>query len=228
MYNMRMQSVIPNIPLRLCVALCLFISFALAACTASPLHSESNRGTNLPPEDQALRQKYLGLRGVVLRLDAVSLKHGVMIISETGRIISSPSMLGPNNVGNQTYTDNFMPVPKAIHVTWREGDYKYQGQGVWKGGTIVGDYTVPVAERIPDEVLDYIRQHGGALRIKIRLKDDGVLIGWDVEERIPKPNWQPGAGAKNYLQYSTPGGDFREAHIVYGPTGKFLDPGWQK
>lgn len=33
------------------------------------------------------------------------------------------------------------------------------------------------AERIPDDVPDYIRKNSGTLRLKIRLKDDGVLIG---------------------------------------------------
>jgi hypothetical protein len=95
---------------------------------------------------------------------------------------------------------------------------------MWKGGTIIGDYTVPVAARIPDEILNYIRASGGALRIKIRLKDNGVLIGWDVEERVPKPNWKPGDGAENYIRHSLPGGDFRED--IYN--GKVIDPGWEK
>ncbi|RZI43924.1 hypothetical protein EGT07_00370 [Herbaspirillum sp. HC18] len=170
------------------------------------------------PEDIRLREKFRGIYGGVLRLDASSPKHGVMITSETGRYISSPATLGPNHVGNQTYTDSSLPLPKAIHVTWREGDYKYQGQGVWTGGTIIGDYTVPVAERIPDEVLDYIRRNGGALRLKIRLKDDGVLIGWDVEEWYTT---QYGRG----LRWVRPGGDFREAQIR---DGNVIDPGWQK
>jgi hypothetical protein len=75
-----------------------------------------------------------------------------------------------------------------------------------------------VAERIPDSLLDYIRNNGGALRLKIRLKDDGVLIGWDVEEKFTTPY---GSG----IRYVLTGGDFREAQIF---NGKVTDPGWQK
>jgi len=167
-----------------------------AACSAN----SSNLSTD--PEDVHLRKKFHGIYGVVLKLDATSPKHGVTITSDTGRSISAPSTLGPKNVSNQTYTDNSMPIPKAVHATWREGAYKYQlNPPGWVGGTIIGDYTVPVAERIPDSVLDYIRKNGGALRLKIRLKDDGVLIGWDVEEWYTT---QYGRG----LRWVLPGGDF--------------------
>ena len=191
-----------------------------AACSAT----SGNLSTD--PEDVRLRKKFHGIHGGVLRLDATPPKHGVTITSETGRSISAPSTLGPKNVGNQTYTDSSMPIPKAVRATWREGDYKYQGQGVWTGGIVIGDYTVPVAERIPDDVLDYIRKDGGALRLKIRLHDTGVLIGWDIEMRLPIPNLPSDYhGARNYLEYRIPGGDFREAQIF---NGKVIDPGWQK
>jgi hypothetical protein len=132
-------------------------------------------------------------------------------------------LLNLTNVSHQTYSGDSMPIPKTIRATWREGEYRFQGnaQGMWKGGTIIGDYTVPVAERIPDEILNYIRTHGGALRLKIRLKDEGILIGWDVEERVPLK--APATG--NYIRYSLPGGDFREAQIY---NGKVVDPGWEK
>lgn len=63
---------------------------------------------------------------------------------------------------------------------------------------------MPVAERISDSVLDYIRKNGGALRLKIRLKDDGILIGWDVEEWFKTPYGRELRGVH-------PGGDFKEA-----------------
>jgi hypothetical protein len=185
----------------------------------------NSRNLSTDPEDVRLRKKFKGIYGVVLRIDAASPKEFTTITSETGRRIDGSSLLGLNNVSNLTYTDNSMPIPKAIRATWREGAARYQGQGVWTGGTVVGDYTVPVAERIPDDILDYIRKNGGALRLKIRLKDDGILIGWDVEERVPKPNWKPEDGAKNYLRYSLPGGDFRERHMN---NNGVIDPGWQK
>ena len=152
------------------------------------------------PADKKLRERFHGMHGLVLRLDATSPKHGVTISNETGRL-STPVTLDPENVGTQIYTNNAMPIPKTVSATWREGDFKRNEGGPWVGGTIIGDYTVPVAERIPDSILDYIRKNGGALRVKIRLKDDGVLIGWDVEEWYTT---QYGRG----LRWVLPGGDF--------------------
>lgn len=82
-------------------------------------------------------------------------------------------------------------------------------------GTIIGDYTVPVAERIPDELLDDLRQNRrGNLRIKIRLAEDRVLIGWDI--------MREGEG-KYTFDYEMAGGDFREARIY---NGKVDRKGW--
>ena len=91
-------------------------------------------------------------------------------------------------------------------------------------GTIIGDYTVPVAEHISDSVLDYIRKNGGALRIKIMLKDDGILIGWEVEKSLPIPGCKPHYGEPcTGLEYFVPGGDFKEAKIY---NGKVVQKGW--
>jgi hypothetical protein len=70
----------------------------------------------------------------------------------------------------------------------------------------------PVADRIPDEVLDDIRKNGGGLRIKLRLKDDGILLGWDVLRRKPIPSVDY-SHCKRYecvygLHFEMPGGDF--------------------
>ena len=80
------------------------------------------------------------------------------------------------------------------------------------------DVTIPVADRIPDELLDEIRRRGGNLRIKIRLHRDGVLLGWDIERR-------PGFDRKKRDSYGAiayvppgwvkTGGDFKEARGVY-------------
>lgn len=189
-------------------AMVLATALAASACAVRRPAPAIDDSANLSAEDRQLRHKFRGIYGGVLRIDAASRKERVTITSETGSYIASPSLLGPGGGANLTYAGRSMPVPKAVHVTWREGDVTYQYSSArWTGGTIIGDYTVPVAERIPDEILDYIRRNGGALRVKIRLIDDGVLIGWDVEERVPLKT--PGAG--NYLRYTLPGGDFKEA-----------------
>lgn len=187
----------------------------------------------LSPEEKRLhdhlRRKFKGIHGVVLRVDAASQKNWTSITSDTGQHISRASSLNPRNVSNQTNTDNSMPIPRAIRAIWRESVTHSGGQGRWEGGTIVGDYTVPVAERIPDSLLDYIRQNGGALRLKIRLVDDGVLIGWDVEHVIPLKDWKHNSlGLGSGVSYRLPGGDFCEARLFEGKRGWHLDKNGEK
>lgn len=88
-------------------------------------------------------------------------------------------------------------VPLTMRVVWREGAGWDSVKKIWNEGTITGDHTIPVAERIPDDVLNDIRAQGGALRLKFRLKPDGVLFGWDIE--------RPGGGIS---KFDMPGGDF--------------------
>jgi hypothetical protein len=198
----------------------------LSACTTGKnKHAEDT--AILSPQDKMLRHKYRGIYGVVLRVDASSPKEGVIITSEAGWRMDSPSLLSLDKVDFLTYTSGSMPVPKFVRATWRTGKYERNStRDGWNGGTIIGDYTVPAAERIPDEILDDIRTNGGALRLKIRLKDNGLLIGWDVEKRLPKPGCKAGPlDSCLGLHYLLPGGDFREAQIF---NGKVIDPGWEK
>jgi hypothetical protein len=83
----------------------------------------------------------------------------------------------------------------------------YVHQGPWGGeyfGQAAGDYTIPIASRVPDDVIKDIRARGGGLRLKFRLKPDGVLFGWDIERF-----------SSGQVEYSMPGGDFREAGLAY-------------
>jgi len=45
---------------------------------------------------------------------------------------------------------------------------------------IAGNYTVKIAKRIPDDLLDEVRARKGTLRLKIRVHPQGVLVGWDL------------------------------------------------
>lgn len=158
-----------------------------------------------------LPERFRGTGGIgQLKLDALTKKEYVTFIDDKGTVIASLAGLSLRNSSSSDYPGVERRVPKTIRAIWREGTGWDSVNKVWNEGTIVGDHTVPVADRIPDEVLDYIRTNGGALRLKIRLIDDGVLIGWDVEERVPLKT--PGAG--NYLRYAMPGGDFKEARPV--------------
>ena len=188
----------------------------LPACSAARSNDSSD-----------LTYKFRGIRGVVVRTDAIGEKRHVNIVSDTNRQIETPSLLSPKHNSILSFSGGALPVPKTVHTTWREGDAKYDsplspdgarrlGPDRWIGGTVVGDYTIEVASRIPDAVLNSIRKEGGALRLKFRLKDDGVLLGWDIE--------RPGGGIS---RYSMAGGDFREAIVTFDNDGKVVkQPGW--
>ena len=97
-------------------------------------------------------------------------------------------------------------VPLSVRVVWRRTDVPIAGLDIYGkynsftyAGNLIGDYTLPVAQRIPDGVLQEIRARGGALRLKFRLKTDGVLFGWDIERYVGR-SFEP----------LMPGGDFVE------------------
>ena len=95
-------------------------------------------------------------------------------------------------------------VPMKVRAVWRDNAIAIDappggGGGISYGGKVLGDYTIAVASRIPDDVLRDIRAKGGGLRLKFRLKPDGVLFGWDIE--------RDGGGIS---KFGMPGGDFLE------------------
>ena len=116
-------------------------------------------------------------------------------------------------------------VPVTVRAIWRDSTKSIWGKMDMEfNGTIIGDYTFPVAERIPDEVLNDIREHGGNLRLKFRVQSDGVLFGWDIERALPIPN----CNTREVLtcmatHLFSPGGDFKEAYIR---RGKVVEKGW--
>ena len=113
--------------------------------------------------DHAMRAKFKGITAGELILDAVNKKEGVTFYNENGDVINATGTLGPKRVDKGAYPGGERGVPKTVRATWRTGEFEQKaGGGGWKGGTIIADYTVKVAERIPDEVLNYIRKNGGA------------------------------------------------------------------
>jgi hypothetical protein len=100
--------------------------------------------------------------------------------------------------------------PMQVRVVWRDSS-KIVGRKDNPNidtydGNILGDYTIPIASRIPDSVVEALkRNRKGDLRLKFRLKPDGVLFGWDIERR---PGWKPGLSVRPV--YEEVGGDFTE------------------
>lgn len=160
-------------------------------------------------------QRFKGI-GIVLVVDAVpgAEMRGVVFYDDRELRIYGKSLVSKRT--HEIMGLGGARVPLAVRVVWGDGRNYDFSHATWYGGTILGDHTIPVAERIPDEVLNDIRAHGGGLRLKFRLKPDGVLFGWDIE--------RDGAGTGYTLKFDMPGGDFKEARIY---NGKVAEPGWE-
>jgi hypothetical protein len=190
---------------------CLLL-LALLGCQPSASRDRSSTSK----DDKALAHKFRGIRGGELYVDAISEKQCVNIFDEHGQYFYASSVLSLRTNSRHAYSSQF-GVPKVIRVQWHDDCVMAaKPYGTFTGGKVLGDYTVPVASRIPDELLDKVRAGKGGLRLKIRLHDDGPLIGWDLYV--------------GFNQTAYAGGDFREAHMVYegdpmNPTRRW-EKGW--
>lgn len=130
-------------------------------------------------------------------------KDSLKGITDAGNQIISTAGLSANGGGTNGYGGGSnMSFPRWVRVTWREPfkaeDLKL-GEDPWTKGAIIGDYTVEILSRIPEEAFVLSQQAPRrALKLHFRIKDDGVLFAWSVEE------WRPGKGYFNLMQ----GGDF--------------------
>ncbi|QNA99636.1 hypothetical protein G4G31_13610 [Massilia sp. Se16.2.3] len=159
----------------------------------------------------------------VLRLDARTDKCGVEIYDDKGYRIDGGSLVNLKNVGNSSFPGGERGLPAFIRATWTACRSTPSGALTGYGSPVIADYTAKVAERIPAEVLEFLRTKGGSLRLKIRLVDDGVLVGWDVEKIVSAASWKPGDGPSG-VHYYMAGGDFREDQVV---NGKVVERGWE-
>ena len=202
--------------------LALSVAF-LAGCRGSAPRLEQAPRPPLSAENEALKRKFRGLEGGQLRVDSLFIVRGLNIFDEHGWLFFAAASMSPprgNFIGS--YGAEF-GVPKFLRVEWRDR-IEMEPDGALKrglpgaafyGGNILGNYTVPVASRIPDALLEDKRRNGGGFRLKIRIHPDGPLIGWDLERA-------PGS-APDGSKFHHAGGDFQEAHIYQG---KVLRKGW--
>jgi hypothetical protein len=145
----------------------------------------------------AAEQRFKGIRGLVLVVDALGASEmkQVVFVDDRGVMFYASSTVARRN--REIMSLGMSRVPVTATVTWgKDGKYDF-GRATWSDRTLLGNYTIPIAERIPDEVLDDIRKHGGGLRLKFRLKTDGVMFGWDIE--------RADGGTS---RFDMPGGDF--------------------
>ena len=166
----------------------------LASC-----HSGAGEDHKAPPMSEA-QHRFKGI-GLVLVTDAVPGAEmlGVEFFAD-GRELPffAQSRIVKANRGISSYPADRPPT--MVRIIWRKSHETYRASGhIRYKGEIAGDYTIPVATRIPDAILQDILSRGGALRLKFRLKPDGILFGWDIE--------RDGGGIS---RFDMPGGDFLE------------------
>lgn len=172
----------------------------------------------LTPNEQATLQRFQGI-AIQLVVDAVAGAEmgGVKIYSDNGYSIFSAGSVALRK--RSTLDVGSARVPLWVKVTWKK---PIVVSSDWDA-PIIGDYTIRVAERIPDEVVESLRKDPrGNLRIKFRLHPEGVYFGWEIERR-------PGYDPKKRDVYFPPayemtGGDFKEARPAgYVVTEKGLE-----
>ena len=206
----------------------------------SPLACSQQDMKEKPPmsssSDAALKQKFRGVLGGQLRVDSTfETARAVIIDVDNGYLFNigkgafRPHADKVSGYGGNSNGDR-LPMPKHLRLIRYPEDAKYLGEDKFfiprYDREPILDVTVPVAERIPQEVLDDLRKNDGGLRLKLRIHPDTLLVGWDIERR---PGFDPKSLDHNgnivYVEavHSLAGGDFREAKI-YG--GQVVRKGW--
>jgi hypothetical protein len=193
------------------------------------------------PADAVLKHRFRGVYGAELRVDATFQVHTAVIINvDTGYLFNigmgtfSPRSNSVSGYGGSRDGDR-LGIPKHLRMIRYPDGAKFLGREKFPyfEGTPVVDVTVPIAERIPDEVLDDVRQNGGGLRLKLRIAPETLLVGWDV---VRRPGYNPAnrdsSGAPIFVpaQYSFIGGDFCERQVwevlVNGRFQRIVKKGW--
>jgi hypothetical protein len=168
----------------------------LSACRATAM------GTKPPaPNESQQRFKGIGLTLVVDAMEGAEMLGVEFFTAEREFPFYAKSRMVRSNREIMSFPGGV--VPEKVRVIWRDNDKmighpKNDSRNTY-GGKILGDYTLPIASRIPDAVLQDIRKNGGGLRLKFRLKPDGVMFGWDIERF-----------SGGLPRHSMPGGDFLE------------------
>lgn len=180
-----------------------------------------------PQTDRELRG-----RGMVVVDDlakGAAPKEGLRAISDAGNGLFSHMKLTQNGGSTSSFGGGTnMSFPRWVNVRWRRGPGidTVSSQEEFAGGTIVGDYTVEVLNRIPEEIFRYVNSgRGRTIVLRFRIKDDGVLLAWDVQETVMHPSGGRG------LVFSLHGGDFPCETSPYQPhpdctEGRLEDAPW--
>jgi len=132
---------------------------------------------------------------------------------------------------------NNLPVPQNLRYQLFNKDTLKKHQPHLRATIPVGDpildVTIPVASRIPDEVLNRLRQYQGShLKLKLRLTPETILVGWEVRNGIGYPYPKDAYGNLTISEEDLMiGGDFCERRVrlrrVDGEFQQVIFQGWQ-
>lgn len=190
---------------------------ALAVLLTS-YNSDAERAAMARDPDAALRYKFRGIRGGERRIDAFKKESGVALYLESGLLFDAGvfnrgakiSGYGGHSAGDQ------LVVPKTLRLVRYSANSRRLGGITYPAydGIPILDVTVPVAERIPDEVLDRIRKYKGSLRLKLRIHPKTLMVGWEVRNGRSYPFKRDKWGnAYTTDEDDMVGGDFCERRV---------------
>jgi hypothetical protein len=208
---------------KLVTALIAALSITACAATQPTMNNKSEKNKTAPvPND---RYKGIGITELY-KAGSITPITGLLCYIDDRPLSCSPIVTFRGR-DHSSYPGQ-LPLPKKIRMIWHEKpdgffedkdipyDTLVDGKSPYNGGKVLGDYTVPFAERLPDEVLDAVRAGKGGLRLKIRLHEKGVLIGWDLEGAPYPTKYIDSDGDFYHTRFSMAGGDFQEAWIYNG------------
>lgn len=200
------------------------------ACSQKVINMSQTDVQAVSPTDVALKHKFRGIRGGERRIDGLVVMRNVALRNEKGYLVQGGTF-GPKGSSVSSYGSDDFVVPKTIRMMYyganaKNGIFNELAPPSIEDIRPIADIKVTVAERIPDAILDEVRKNGGGFRLKLRLKEDDLLVGWDIESR---PGYDPKKLESNGQPiYVTPvhsfvGGDFQEAKIY---NGQVVRKGW--
>lgn len=214
------QEFIPNKMRRYMFFAPILVALSSWGCTQQRRSQAAELAKPISPEDAALKHKFRGISGGEKVLSATESLDRVDLYDENGAYFARGVFGRAGGYSSYGGGEDRLPMPKTLRYVRFGEDAKYLGNShtgfpAYTGTPLV-DVTVPVAERIPDDLLDDLRRDPkGSLRLKIRLMPDAILIGWDIERR-PGFNAQKSREGQHYpAAYSHTGGDFKEMRIAY-------------
>ena len=228
----------PSLPRR--KSLIFLTILPLWGCAVGSQQSSERFG--LSAEDEALRHKFRGIsKGGELYIDATYNTQMRQVVTRPDGVFFSPAMgnFGPKRpvvsayFGDEKYG---LPVPKYLryqrfseHAPRTGSDY---GRRPMFEGQFIVDVIVPVATRIPDEVLERIRKYKGSLKLKLRMTPETILVGWEIARMKDFPHKIDNFGKRIITDDDLMiGGDFCEKQVytgyINGKAHRIVQQGWQ-